>query len=174
MLIQSFFLAAFVVGMLTSVSASAAKCVRLSVSEMTFSKETVTDAAREKLAEYATDTLKERGWSGKGKLRSGKEKILCQTYLDVGPLGLVHQCRLTATYCAGQRKKKSTASSAIGKVVRLRLRGSKFEVLGVLKKYDATAYIIAPPGSDDVTVPANRFDCIGKVCPKSASQIRRK
>ena len=114
--IQSIFLAAFVVGLLTSVSAGTAKCVRLSVSEVTFSKQTVTDAAREKLTEYATETLKERGWSGKGKLRSGKEKILCETYVDIGPLGLVHQCRLTATYCTGRRKKKSTRTSAIGKL----------------------------------------------------------
>lgn len=54
----------------------------------------------------------------------------------------------------------------IGRVIKLRLKGSKFEIAGVLKKIDQTTYVIAPANSEDVAVPVARFECVSDVCPK--------
>lgn len=57
-------------------------------------------------------------------------------------------------------------TGSIKKVVKLRLKGSSYEISGVLKKYDKVSYVIAPPNSENITVPADRFDCVSGACPK--------
>ena len=84
-----------------SVGARAEICTRLPLSDVAFGKPAATAAAREKLNEYAAEKLKVRGWSGRGKLRSSNEKVSCEIYLDLGPLGTEYRCLVTATYCAG-------------------------------------------------------------------------
>jgi hypothetical protein len=64
-----------------------------------------------------------------------------------------------------QSATKKVPSNPIGQSVKLRLKGSAFEITGVLKKYDRTQFVIAPPNSGDVTVPADRFDCVSDNCP---------
>ncbi len=167
-LLFAFLSTAFTVFVATN-SASAAMCIRLSLSDVAFSKPAISAAARERLNEYAVENFKTRGWSGKGELRSKKEKISCETYLDLDAVGVAYRCRVTATFCTMIRKNVPT--SAIGRVVKLRLKGSSFEISGVLKKFDKVNYVIAPPNSNDVTVPAGRFDCVGNVCPKAAKRV---
>lgn len=53
--------------------------------------------------------------------------------------------------------------------VKLRLKGSSYEISGVLKKYDKVSYVIAPPDSENITVPADRFDCVSGACPKATN-----
>ena len=80
--------------------AHAGMCTRLPLSDVAFGKPAATDAAREKLREYAVNTLKKRGWSGAGELKSSNEKVSCEVYLELGPLGTEYRCLVTATYCA--------------------------------------------------------------------------
>ena len=80
--------------------ASAEMCTRLPLSDVAFGKPAATDAARVKLAEYAAQTLKKRGWSGRGALKSSNEKVSRQIYLNLGLLGTEYRCLVTATYCA--------------------------------------------------------------------------
>ena len=80
-------------------SAHAEVCTRLPLSDVAFGKPAATDAAREKLREYAGETLKKRGWSGAGQLKSSNEKVSCELYLDLGPLGREYRCLVTATFC---------------------------------------------------------------------------
>ncbi len=72
---------------LTASAARAEVCTRLPLSDVAFGKPAATDAAREKLREYAGETLKKRGWSGAGELKASKETVSCKLYLDLGPLG---------------------------------------------------------------------------------------
>ena len=83
-----------------SSTAHAGMCTRLPLSDVAFGKPAATDAAREKLREYAGNTLKKRGWSGSGDLKSSNEKVSCEIYLNLGPLGTEYRCLVTATYCA--------------------------------------------------------------------------
>ncbi len=95
-------LSSFVVAVMFVVSASSAKaemCTRLPLSDVAFGKPAATEAARAKLTEYAEETLKKRGWSGVGKLKSSNETVSCKIYLDLGPLGTEYRCLVTATYC---------------------------------------------------------------------------
>ncbi|MGI9479252.1 MAG: hypothetical protein ACR2PI_21295 [Hyphomicrobiaceae bacterium] len=85
--------------LLMSGSAHAEVCTRLPLSDVAFGKPAATDAAREKLREYAGETLKKRGWSGAGRLKSSNEKVSCELYLDLGPLGREYRCLVTATFC---------------------------------------------------------------------------
>lgn len=62
------------------------------------------------------------------------------------------------------RRKKRVG--AVGKVITLRLRGSQFEISGILKRFDKQHYVLAPKDSDDVTVPVEGVDCISAVCPR--------
>jgi hypothetical protein len=80
--------------------ASAKLCTRLPLSDVAFGKLAATEAARIKLAEYAGQTLRKRGWPGKGALKSSNEIVSCKIYLDLGPLGTEYRCLVTATYCA--------------------------------------------------------------------------
>jgi len=82
-----------------SAPAAAEVCTRLPLSDVAFGKEASTNAAREKLREYAADTLKKRGWSGVGPLKASNETVSCKVYLNLGPLGTEYQCLVTATYC---------------------------------------------------------------------------
>lgn len=83
-----------------SSAAHAGTCTRLPLSDVAFGKPAATEAAREKLREYAEVTLKKRGWSGNGELKSSNEKISCKVYLELGPLGTEYRCLVTATFCA--------------------------------------------------------------------------
>jgi hypothetical protein len=65
--------------------------------------------------------------------------------------------------------RKATVGTGVGGVVRLRLRGSSYEISGVLKKYDKLSYVIAPPNSQNITVPADQFECIAGACPQRAN-----
>jgi len=89
---------AFIV--ISSVSAHAEMCTRLPLSDVAFGKPAATEAARDKLSQYAAETLKKRGWSGAGQLKSRNETVSCKLYLDLGPLGTEYRCLVTATYCA--------------------------------------------------------------------------
>lgn len=80
-------------------AAQAETCTRLPLSDVAFGKPAATDAAREKLREYAVQTLKKRGWSGRGALTSSKETVSCDVYLNLGPLGTEYRCLVTATFC---------------------------------------------------------------------------
>ncbi len=79
--------------------AQAEICTRLPLSDVAFGKEASTNAAREKLRDYAVETLKKRGWSGTGRLTKSNEKVSCEVYLNLGPLGTEYQCLVTATFC---------------------------------------------------------------------------
>ena len=95
-------LSSFVIGaaiVLSASSATAEMCTRLPLSDVAFGKPAATEAARAKLTEYAAETLKKRGWSGAGPLRSSNETVSCKLYLDLGPLGTEYRCLVTATYC---------------------------------------------------------------------------
>ena len=85
---------------LASQPAAAEVCTRLPLSDVAFGREASTNAAREKLREYAAETLKKRGWSGTGALRKSNETVSCEVYLNLGPLGTEYQCLVTATFCA--------------------------------------------------------------------------
>jgi hypothetical protein len=100
MLARTTFLAVLAAITLAATSARAEICTRLPLSDVAFGKPAATAAAREKLAEYAAETLKKRGWSGAGRLTSRNEKVSCTLYLDLGPLGTEYRCLVTATYCA--------------------------------------------------------------------------
>lgn len=163
--IRSAPLGAAVVIYMAAAAPSQALCTRLPLSDVALEKPTAIAAARDKLDAYAVETLKQRGWSGKGRLRSHGEAVSCQPYLSLGSIAAGYRCRVTATFCAPQSPRRVV--SAIGKVVRLRLKGSDFEISGKLKKFNSAAYVITPPNSGDVTVPAHRFECIGAFCPKA-------
>lgn len=83
----------------TTVPVAAEICTRLPLSDVAFGRQASTDAAREKLREYAAETLKQRGWSGSGSLRKRNETVSCKVYLNLGPLGTEYQCLVTATFC---------------------------------------------------------------------------
>lgn len=91
--------AALVACVVGATAASAKVCTRLPLSDVAFGKPAATEAAREKLKEYAVATLRKRGWSGAGKLTSSNEKVSCELYLDLGPLGREYRCLVTATFC---------------------------------------------------------------------------
>ena len=91
--------AALLAGVASVTTASAEVCTRLPLSDVAFGKPAATAAARGKLAEYAAETLRKRGWSGAEKLTARNEKVSCEVYLDLGPLGREYRCLVTATYC---------------------------------------------------------------------------
>lgn len=80
--------------------AQAELCTRLPLSDVAFGKPAATEAAREKLSEYAVEKLKQRGWSGQGNVKASNEKVSCEVYLNLGPLGTEYRCLVTATFCA--------------------------------------------------------------------------
>ena len=96
---RSTILAALTFGLLTAGPASAKVCTRLPLSDVAFGMPAATEAAREKLREYAGEALRKRGWSGAGNLTSSNEKVACELYLDLGPLGREYRCLVTATFC---------------------------------------------------------------------------
>ena len=122
----------------------------------------------QKLNVYASEELAQRGWSGRGSVGSSNERVVCKPYVSVGSLSAGYRCLVTATFCVHrpQKLRPQKKISAIGQVIRLRLKGSSFEISGILKKFDKVSYVIAPPNSGNVTVPAHRFDCISDICPK--------
>ena len=69
---------------------------------------------------------------------------------------------------AGVQTRRKAAAPA-KKTVKLRLRGSSYEISGVLKTYNKLSYVIAPPDSENITVPADRFDCVSGACPKATN-----
>ncbi len=190
---------AFVV--LSTTSASMAKCISLARTHVAFGEPAATDGARDKLQEEAAERLKERGWTGKGKPRSRNEKVSCETNLNLGPFGKQYRCSVKATFCTprvatpapkkranrnranrkranrnraskkrvGKKSASKKPNVAIGSVVKLRLRGSSFEITGLLKTFNKNYYVVAPPNSDNVMVPVAGFDCIGDGCPKIAN-----
>ncbi|MBU2532118.1 MAG: hypothetical protein KKB37_05230 [Alphaproteobacteria bacterium] len=82
-----------------TVASEASLCTRLPLSDVAFGKPAATAAAREKLADYAAEKLKQRGWAGNGELRSSNEKVSCEVYLNLGLLGTEYRCLVTATFC---------------------------------------------------------------------------
>ena len=93
-------LATLVIVAASATSVNAEMCTRLPLSDVAFGKPAATAAARAKLTEYATDTLRKRGWSGSGQLKPRNEKVSCEIYLNLGPLGTEYRCLVTATFCA--------------------------------------------------------------------------
>ncbi len=87
-------------GGLVGLPAKAEVCTRLPLSDVAFGKLASTNAAREKLRDYAAETLKQRGWSGAGRLRKSNETVSCNVWLNLGPLGTEYKCLVTATFCA--------------------------------------------------------------------------
>ena len=167
----SFGTAALVI--LATSTPSTALCTRLPLSDIGFSRPEAIAAARQKLNAYAIEELAERGWSGRGPVRPSNERVACKPYVSVGSLAAGYRCLVTTTFCVHrpqrltrQKLTPQKQTSAIGRVVRLRLKGSSFEISGTLKKFDKASYVIAPPNSGNVTVPAHRFDCISDICPK--------
>jgi len=59
-----------------------------------------------------------------------------------------------------------------GPNIRLKLIGSSFEISGALKKYDQESYVITPPNSGDVTIPAKSFKCVSQSCPRVPTASR--
>jgi hypothetical protein len=151
---------------IVTTSMSAAMCTRLPLSDVAMSKPAATAAARQKLTKYAVEKLKSRGWTGKGDLKSSNENVACEPYVNLGVLAAGYRCLVTATFCAPSSKPRS---SATGQVIKLRLKGSSFEISGVLRKIEKGSYVIVPPDSGRVTVAADRFDCISDICPKAAN-----
>lgn len=152
-----------IVSLAASSSVGEAMCTRLPLSDVAVSEPEATAAARRKLSEYAVEKLKSRGWTGAGELSVSREEVSCEPYVNLGLIAAGYRCRVTATYCTPKSEQRSTA---IGKTIRLRLKGSQFEISGVLKKIDKGSYIIVPPDSGSITIAAKRFDCISKVCPE--------
>jgi hypothetical protein len=87
------------VGITAASAASHAKCTRLALSDVAFGKPAATAAAREKLAEYAAETARKRGWPSSGSLAKSNETVSCKVYLDLGPVGTEYRCLVTATFC---------------------------------------------------------------------------
>ncbi|MEO1265334.1 MAG: hypothetical protein AAFV26_06490 [Pseudomonadota bacterium] len=81
-------------------AAAASPCTRLPLSDVAFGKEAATNAAREKLADYAQQIAKKRGWPATSELRKSRETVSCEVYLNLGPLGTEYRCLVTATFCA--------------------------------------------------------------------------
>ncbi len=142
---------------------ASALCTRLPLSDIGLSKPAAIAAARSKLRIYAIEKLRQRGWSGSGKLFSSSERIACKPYVSFGSLNAGHRCRVTTTFCTHRARRHV---SAIGRNIKLRLRGSEFEISGILRRVDKTGYVITPPNSGNVTVPTRRFECISDICPK--------
>ena len=142
---------------------ASAMCTRLPLSDVALSRPAAISKARKQLRVYAIEKLRHRGWTGKGKLFVSRERIVCTPYVSIGSLAAGHRCLVTSTFCTQQRQRHA---SAIGQRIRLRLRGSEFEISGILKRIDKTGYIITPPNSGNVTVPTHRFECISDNCPK--------
>ncbi len=84
---------------LSATSVNAEMCTRLPLSDVAFGKSAAAAVARVRLSEYATETLKKRGWSGSGQLKSRNETVSCNIYLNLGPLGTEYRCLVTATFC---------------------------------------------------------------------------
>ncbi|MGI9477167.1 MAG: hypothetical protein ACR2PI_10725 [Hyphomicrobiaceae bacterium] len=76
---------------------------------------------------------------------------------------------VTAKPASKTVRPRSKAPAPAKRTVKLRLKGSSYEISGVLKKYNRVSYVIAPPDSENITVPADRFDCVSGDCPKAAN-----
>lgn len=100
MSLRKSFLATVALVASSATSVNAEMCTRLPLSDVAFGKPAATAAARAKLTEYATETLKKRGWSGSGQLRPRNESVSCEVFLNLGPLGTEYRCLVTATFCA--------------------------------------------------------------------------
>jgi len=77
---------------------ASANCFRLPLSDVAFGTEGATNAAREKLAEYAGVEARKRKWPAKPLTKSA-ETVSCEVYLNLGPLGTEYRCLVTATFC---------------------------------------------------------------------------
>lgn len=86
-------------GLLVSAVGAHAKCTRLPLSDVAFGREAATNAAREKLAEYAVEVAKKRGWDVSRGLSKSNETVNCKLYLNLGPFGTEYRCLVTATFC---------------------------------------------------------------------------
>lgn len=82
--------------------ADAQRCTRLPLSDVAFGREAATDAARVKLEQYARDIGKKRGWPSGAPLSKSNEKVSCEVYLNLGPLGTEYRCLVTATFCVNR------------------------------------------------------------------------
>lgn len=142
---------------------ASALCTRLPLSDVGFSEPAAIASARTNLKAYAIKELRQRGWKGREKLLSSSEQVTCKPYISLGGINAGYRCRVTATFCTHRPKRHP---SAIGRNIKLRLRGSEFEISGILRKFDKTSYVITPPNSGNVTVPSGRFECISAICPK--------
>ena len=80
-------------------SASAAQCTRLPLSDVAFGKDAATNAAREKLRQYAVEIAAKRGWAVPRGFRESNETVSCEVYLNLGPLGTEYRCLVTTTFC---------------------------------------------------------------------------
>ena len=76
----------------------AERCFRLPLSDVAFGTEGATNAAREKLAEYALAEMRKRKWPEK-PVTKRNETVSCEVYLSFGPLGTEYRCLVTTTFC---------------------------------------------------------------------------
>ena len=74
------------------------RCFRLPLSDVAFGTEGATNAARQKLDEYAEAEVKKRNWPAK-PLTKSNEKVSCEVYLNLGPIGTEYRCLVTTTFC---------------------------------------------------------------------------
>ena len=81
--------------------ADAARCQRLGMSDVAFSKEAAYQSAAAKLDEHAQKVAREKGWPNPTKLtRSNEKRAWCRVYADFGLFGTEWRCAVNVTYCA--------------------------------------------------------------------------
>ncbi len=78
--------------------AHAGPCTRLPLSDVAFGKAGATQMARQKLAEYANQIGRQRGWDVSRGFTKSNETVSCEVYLDFG-FATEYRCLVTATFC---------------------------------------------------------------------------
>jgi hypothetical protein len=75
------------------------RCMRLPLSDVAFGIPGATQAAREKLAEYAEAEAKRRKWPAGVPLTQSNETVSCEVYLVFPLIGTEYRCLVTTTFC---------------------------------------------------------------------------
>jgi phosphate transport system substrate-binding protein len=58
-------------------------------------------------------------------------------------------------------------SAVLAADVTLRMRGGTFELKGNLQSYNSKSFVLAVPGVGNLTLDANRYECLGPNCPEA-------
>lgn len=61
----------------------------------------------------------------------------------------------------------TVAGSASAAEVKLQMKGGSFEVVGDLKQFDGTKYVVETTTFGTMSLDATRFECVGGGCPKA-------